>query len=277
MNLGRVKEIAVNAIKIGDRARRLDNPWVEALAHNISENGLQEPIVVMKISGKWVLVAGAHRLAAVKELSPGGKIMAHIVEPQTDNPRLEARLLEIDENLFRKDLRGLDRMRSLAERKEIYLEVYPETKNGGDKGNQYTGGKKRQNEIFSFCQQTAEKIGLGRRTVELDIATWHALSTDSQQQLAGSKFAEKSSDIRAIAALGHEDQAKVLTLCLRVGGMDLAAAINYVTGKKTDSGVDKIYKSVTGNLDRLTPKRRGDIFENYADEIIAEFTKRGLL
>ncbi len=55
---------------------------------------------------------------------------------------------------------------SLARRKEIYLELHPETKNGGDRGNQHTGGKQSQNDTVSFCQDTAKKTGKSKRTVE---------------------------------------------------------------------------------------------------------------
>ena len=267
------KYVDVNSIEVSDRLRQINPAWVEVLAQSITENGLQQPIQVMEIEGKLVLIAGAHRLAAVKLLGLE-KILAHMVEAETDNPRFEARLLEIDENLFRRELRGLDRMRSLAERKELYLQVYPQTKRG------VAGGKARQgsaSEIFSFAESTAEKIGLGKRTVEMDIATYKALSADSLERLVGTNFADKAADIRSIAALKHGDQAKLLDLVLPVGGMELVAAINYLTGKKTITGTDKIYQSAIGNLDRLTPSRRADIFNNYTDEILEEFKKRGLV
>jgi len=262
------KEIMVNEIEVGERLRQIDGPWVEVLAASITENGLQQHIQVMELAGKPVLVAGAHRLAAVKMLD-WKKIPAHVVAPQTDNPALEARLLEIDENLFRRDLRGLDRMRSLAERKEIYLEVFPETKHGGD-GK--TKRAKNQNDILSFSKDTAEKTGFSNRTVERDIATYRALSSTAVDMLNATSFAEKAADVKAIAALDHEDQIKVLDLALPIGGMDLQSAINYVTGKKTISGADKVYQSAIGNLSRLTPKRQKDVLRNFPD-LIAEIAK----
>ena len=267
------KEIEVSIVKVSDRLRQIDDAWVDVLAQSISENGLQQPIQVMEIDGAPVLIAGAHRLAAVKRLQLV-KILAHVVAAETDNPQLEARLLEIDENLFRRELRGLDRMRSLAERKELYLQVYPDKKQG-------TAGAKAKHgsasAIFAFAESTAEKIGLGKRTVFSDIATFKALSTDSTERLTGSKYAETATDIRLIAALKHEDQAKVLDFVLPAGGWDLLPAINYVTGKKTESNTDKFYRSAVGSLNRLTPTRRDDVFEVYQDEIIAFVKKRGLV
>ncbi len=51
-------------------------------------------------------------------------------------------------------------------RKEIYLIKHPETGHGGDKGNQYTGGKKKQSDTMSFSQDTSSKTGKNKRTIE---------------------------------------------------------------------------------------------------------------
>src|SRR5262249_37850363 len=48
---------------------------------------------------------------------------------------------------------------------EIYEIKHPETKRGGDYGNQYTGGKDRLSEIISFSQDTVAKTGLTPRTI----------------------------------------------------------------------------------------------------------------
>jgi ParB family chromosome partitioning protein len=64
---------------------------------------------------------------------------------------------KIDENLIREELTVLERAEHLKRRKELCEAKYPETKKGGDKGNQYTDGKPRQSEIISFSQDTANK------------------------------------------------------------------------------------------------------------------------
>ncbi|HZR61344.1 MAG TPA: hypothetical protein VFA80_10390 [Xanthobacteraceae bacterium] len=51
----------------------------------------------------------------------------------------------------------------IARRKEIYESLHPETKNGGDRGNQHTGGKAvRQNGDLPdrFTKDAAAKIGM---------------------------------------------------------------------------------------------------------------------
>jgi hypothetical protein len=45
---------------------------------------------------------------------------------------------------------------AMKRRKEIYLAMHPETRNGGDRGNQHTGGKPRQNAESAGCQSFTE-------------------------------------------------------------------------------------------------------------------------
>jgi len=65
-------------------------------------------------------------------------------------------------------------------RKEIYEALHPEARRGGDRGNQYTGGKPRQNETVSFCHDTAAKTRLSPRTVQHE-----ALHPEAKRGIAG--------------------------------------------------------------------------------------------
>ena len=67
-------------------------------------------------------------------------------------------------------------------RKAIYEELHPETRHGGDHGNQHTGGK-RQDDNLSFCQNTASATGKDRRTIERAAARGAALGEDLRRRL----------------------------------------------------------------------------------------------
>lgn len=54
--------------------------------------------------------------------------------------------------------------------------MYPETKNGATKGNQYTG-QKRENDIVSFSQDTANTTQRSKRTIERKVSIGSALSS----------------------------------------------------------------------------------------------------
>jgi ParB family transcriptional regulator, chromosome partitioning protein len=86
---------------------------------------------------------------------------------------------EIDENLIRNELTALDKGLQMARRKAIYLELYPETRHGGDRKNQ---SAKNQDDTVSFCQDTAAKTQQSKRTVERNVAIGEALG-DLQDEI----------------------------------------------------------------------------------------------
>src|SRR3546814_15465958 len=102
-----MKTISVNVdtITIPERHRHLDPAKVEPLAESIGRLGLQQPISVWvdtdDTTGELdvVLVAGRHRLEAVKKL---GRAEVDAVEVELDATDRE--LWEIDENLMRSEL-----------------------------------------------------------------------------------------------------------------------------------------------------------------------------
>jgi len=128
----KIQDIQIASINVGERMRPLGD--IDALAESIRSRGLINPITV---TARGVLVSGLHRLAAFKALG-------HRIIPATviDVSSEEAKLREIDENLVRNDLTLLERAEHLSRRKELYERLCPETRKGGDRGNQHTGGKR---------------------------------------------------------------------------------------------------------------------------------------
>jgi ParB family chromosome partitioning protein len=141
----RAQNISIDSIRVGKRLRLLGD--IDALVESIRELGLLNPITVTR---ERRLVSGLHRLAAFKALG------CHMIPAMViDVNRDEAKLREIDENLARNDLTLLERAEHLRCRKEFYERLHPETRSGGDHGNQHTGGKKSQKDNLTFCQTAA--------------------------------------------------------------------------------------------------------------------------
>jgi len=87
---------------------------------------------------------------------------------KTGLSELMEEFIEIDENLVRSELDYMERGEHLKRRKEIYEELYPETKRGGDYGNQYVP-KPRLNATVAFSQDTSNKTGMSERTIQEDV------------------------------------------------------------------------------------------------------------
>jgi ParB family chromosome partitioning protein len=207
--------IPITAIGPGPerRLRRLNPDQVQALAQSIREIGLQSPISLRarptleampyNHNGKlYSVVAGEHRLEACRSLG-WQEIPAIIV----DLDDLRCQLWEIDENLARAELTELERAEHIRVRKFVYEQIHPETKNGGDHGNQHSGGKKRQNDKLSFCQDTAEKTGLDRRTVERSVHRAEAIAPEVKDAIRDiPEIADKGAELDALAAVAPEEQ-----------------------------------------------------------------------
>lgn len=112
------EEIPVDQIKAdaswNSRSGDLD---IDGLAKNIDEMGLLEPLVVTKERDGYKLVAGFRRFAAIQKLG-WTTVRATIVEADAD----KAQLINLAENIERKNLRLYDTMRvvyDLSERKGL--------------------------------------------------------------------------------------------------------------------------------------------------------------
>ena len=196
------QSVHVVRVKIGSRLRRVDRKKVRALADSITEIGLLNPISVSQIGDEYLLVAGRHRLEAAKLLG-WDKVPAVVVELD-DVDRL---LAEIDENLIRDDLSDLEWSEHLAERKRLYLLKHPETAKG------VAGGKARHgaaNEIISFAEDSATKIGRTTRSVEQDVQIAESIPEDVRDAIRDTPIAESKTDLLEIARLPEEAQRDVI-------------------------------------------------------------------
>lgn len=120
--------IPLDRVTVGPRLRPVDADYVALLAASMAETGQHTPVDVgpADAEGRHPLIAGAHRHAAAT--AAGLPTLLARVFTGSDDAR---KLLEIDENLLRRELNELDRAVFLAARKDIYERLYPETRHGG--------------------------------------------------------------------------------------------------------------------------------------------------
>jgi len=122
--------IPLNEIVIADGRRPVDTDAVKKLAKSIREIGLQHPITVRSVKGQWLLIAGRHRLEAIRSLGEG-----HIAAAVAKMDKIEAEMWEISENLHCAELSALERDTQVARWIELRKLLQPATVSGG-RGNE---------------------------------------------------------------------------------------------------------------------------------------------
>lgn len=167
-----------------DDARPINKETVKALAESIAEVGIINPLRVRPVrrivngapADAYEVSAGNHRLQAALRLNL--EAVPCIV---VDDDDLRAELVMIDENLCRAELSPADRAKQTVRRKAIYLELHPETANGGDRSSQTlrTGGAER------FTLDAAKAIGRSERAIQLDVERGTDISDEALNLVRG--------------------------------------------------------------------------------------------
>lgn len=274
-------EIPLASIEVGtDRARDLEPAWAEALAALISAQGLLQPIITRPIdgqSGQYRLIAGLHRLEAVRIL--GRQTIPSYLSAATSDD--EARLEEVMENLGRYELIALDRCRHLYELKQIHERKYPQAKHGGDRRSikvQSLHFDPAAPEVFGFSEAVAEKIGLSRRTVFAAVKVWTELVPTVRRRLAGTDLAHKMTELKALSEQMATRQIKIIDLILsedHPGVKNVADALAFLDGGVQPSGDEKRLKALRDGIKSLPEPVFDRLVAENADRMIASLQRMG--
>ncbi len=262
-------EIKLDDISVSDRIRAVDEAHVDFIALGVSERGQMTPALVRHTPNgekKFALVYGAHRYAALQKLG--------IETIRTEARKMsveEARLAEIDENLMRHELTALDRALSLAERKRVYEELHPETKNGGDRKSTMfadqndkvvdlieggeVGDQNDKVVDLKFTAVTAERMGVSERSIERAVALAKGLSEEARDAVRGTPDADNSSLLLRLAKLDPKKQKTVAKRRGKKPDAPLVELINTVEGKVAPEAPDPVAKLVAA-FSRLDAKQK---------------------
>jgi ParB family transcriptional regulator, chromosome partitioning protein len=186
-----------------DRLRPVDPDKVAQVARSFAEVGQITDIEVRADGDAWMLVAGAHRLAAARSL--GWKTISATIFAGSED---QARLREIDENLFRHELNPLDEAVFLAERAEIYRRLHPETGIGkspkSKNANLASLPKARK-----FADDVAERTGISSRTVSRALTRFNKLSEAARDVIRGTEIARTGAALDFLCEIDPTHQARV--------------------------------------------------------------------
>jgi site-specific DNA-methyltransferase (adenine-specific) len=226
-------QIPINLIKVESRLRSVDSKKVDELLQSIQEIGLLNPITITKDN---VLVAGAHRLEAMKRLGKDN-IECNVLE-SVDKLRIE--LAEIDENLIRIELTIIERGDFLRNRKRVMIDLGLCSKNGGDRHLNFELKKTDESQkasnafckepIKSFAKLTSEKTGLSERTINKDMDITKNLSIEVKpilvEMIKNKEITEK--DIFNLNKLPKEKQITTVEKITSGKVKDVKDAINLI-------------------------------------------------
>ncbi len=226
-------QIPIDAIQVRDGRRELDSSHVRELAGSIRELGLLNPVT---INQENVLIAGLHRMEAAKILG-----WTEIECTVSRLEGLQAELAEIDENIVRSDLSVLEYGEMLLRRKEIYEQIHPEVKHGGDRKSKEIKAKKiRLDSAKSFVQDTAQKLNVVPRTVELQIQTAKNLTPEAKKIIRESNTKITKKAALQLSRLEPEQQREIAARLAagEIHSIDKDKANEQIKSAKTDRGIN---------------------------------------
>jgi ParB family chromosome partitioning protein len=197
---GTIKTIPVSQIIVGKRLRPVDADAVKALAESIAQVGLMQPIVVAKTedADEFTLIAGRHRLAAVKKV--GHEEIKCVV--RTVASRDEAQVLEIDENLSRKELTAAEEASQLKLRVALWEKI------AAASGKKLTG--KGKTEAKMSTRELAKKTGKSKDTIARGLKRAKVLG-DDLDDVAGTSL-DKGEELDALVKVKKADRGKAKQL-----------------------------------------------------------------
>lgn len=191
-------KIKISDIRINPGRRSTDQQNVEELVKSIGAVGLMNPITVTQDN---TLIAGLHRLEAAKLLG-----WTEVECTVSDAEGIQAELAEIDENIVRARLSRHELGEQLLRRKELYETLHPETRQGMRNGQT---SKKENFSLLgakSFSQDTADKLGVSKRTVEQLVQTARDLTPEAKKIIREADSKITKGDALKISRLPPDQQ-----------------------------------------------------------------------
>ena len=183
---------------------------VEELSKSIEKVGLINRIQVTIDDDHATLVAGAHRVEALKSLGYEGTD-ADVVSQE------DALLIEIDENLVREDLNAPDRAVLLSRKRDILI--------GQDDRPPVKNHRGRPPEAGSV-RDVAKSTGLAREVVRESLSAWDKLSEAVREALTGEDIPQHH--ITELSHLTPEEQLQALHRYHQ--GETLLDAVRFIRG-----------------------------------------------
>lgn len=208
MKIIEIGSIAVADIVVPPRLRDVDMAWVAVIAETIKAKGQMQEIVLCMKDGKPNLLAGAHRLEAVK-MAGLTDIRGMIVALDDGEEAVE---LEAIENMARRELTALDKAIHLGALRDIHQKRSPASTRGGDKKSKAFAEDKDKVQILYFDQAVASTVKLSRASIYAYLGIYDKLPKATRDRVKGAAMADNLSELKALANEKPADQLAILDL-----------------------------------------------------------------
>jgi ParB family chromosome partitioning protein len=221
--MAELMSLALGSIEVPERLRSVSADHAGMLAADIKLRGLLQPVVVRgpMPGGRWVLLAGAHRLAAARVL---GWAEIPAVAADVADGGWAAELVEIAENLFRNDLSALERAVYVVRYRAAWEVRHGRKGRGGDRRSaafrgdadqtaNMAGLKSEEQEFLDraglsgFAEHVADRLGLTERTVYRAQELIRGLHPELVKRLMGTAVADNQALLIRVSRVPLEDQA----------------------------------------------------------------------
>jgi ParB family chromosome partitioning protein len=188
-----VVRVPIASVVVTDARRAtLKEGVIEMFSASIERRGLLSPI---RLRPSMHLVCGLHRLVAHERLGLG-EIDAIICEGDDVDVELD----ELEENLARKELTVLERARDERRRRELYLQIHPDTRRGAAGAAARHAAPGVQAKRVSFARDAAAP-GSGERMVQQRIQVAEALTDQTVALIADTPLANNHRQLLELARL----------------------------------------------------------------------------
>lgn len=236
LNSGNVIRVALDQIEVGDRLRRVSDSAVATLLFMAEDTGITTPIHCRKVGSKYVLIDGAHRLAAAEKLRLPD-IAVLVVECRAD----EARAMEASNNLGAAGMTPLQKVVFVASWKRDYYALHPDRKLGAFKGNQYS--EKEVTALNAVTKSIADTLGIKERQAFKILKAGDALTTEEIALLDGPKRVTLA-DLQALSRANPDTRAVAIARFATGEVKKLASALKAPASPRVESTVEAEFKAL---------------------------------
>lgn len=213
---GEVVDLPIELVLVGERLRPVDHAVAQLMAVSIEESGQLTPVLVRpsRTPGSYDLVTGGHRHAATRILERA-TIRAEVRQLSD----AEAQLIEVDENLIRRNLTPHERALSVSARLEAWAARFPERmsqETARPKRGRPSNAAKFAAFRMGFAEETAAELGLSEKTIGNALSMQRGLCRAAHARIAGSWVSKSEGVLRQLAGVADTaEQMRVLEVLLR--------------------------------------------------------------